>query len=195
MADRLFLSYRLLGYGAGNMVQHYEQLLRNFPFSKLSDNPRTLRIQAVTFGEPALYEESFASDVSLDTILPVIREYQAPDCAAIFEADWDLWQNDPDWQVKPARVELQCYGPAFVTEAEDQLRIDFGPDSYFLPDPELPDSPFMAQSNIRSLLTLVERLDAEFHVERRLLWTESGENFADRLAEAVKGEEPGPRLV
>jgi hypothetical protein len=195
MADRLFLSYRLLGYTASNMVRHYEKMLRTFPFSKLSDAPRTLRVHAVSFVEPALYEESFAPDVSLDTIVPVIREYLAPDCAAVLESDWDLWQHDSDWQVTPARVELQCFGPAFETDSDDHLRVDFGPDAYFMPDPALPDSLFMAQSNIRSLLTLVERLDVELSVDRRLLWTESGDNFADRLAAVVKGEQPGPRLV
>jgi hypothetical protein len=195
MADRLFLSYRLTGFTASNMVRHFERMLRPFPFSKLSDAPRTLRVHAVSFAEPALYEESFAPDVSLDTIVPVIREYLAPDCAATLESEWDLWQHDADWQLMPAKVELQCFGPSFETDSEDDLRIDFGPDSYFIPDPSMPDGAFMAQSNIRSLLTLVERLDAELQVERRLLWTESGENFADRLAAVVKGEHPGPRLV
>jgi len=195
MADRLFLSYRLLGYNENNMARHFEKMLRTFPLSKLSDAPRTLRVYAVSYVEPALYEESFDADVSLDTIMPVIKEYQAMDCAAIFESEWDLWQHNPEWQVAPAKVELQCFGPTFESDTDDHLRIDFGPDSYFIPDPAVPDSVFMAQSNIRSLLTLVERLDAELHVERRLLWTESGENFADRLAAVVKGEQPGPRPV
>jgi len=195
MADQLYLSYRLLGYTETNMLRHFEKMLRAFPFSKLSDGPRTLHVNAVSFVEPALYEESFAPDVSLDTIIPVIKEYQAPDCASVLESEWDLWQHEADWQVAPARVALQCFGPAFEVDGDDHLRIEFGVDSNFLPDPNLPDSAFMAQSNIRSLLTLVERLDAELNVERRLLWTESGENFADKLDAIVRGEQPGPRLV
>ena len=51
---------------------------------------------------------------------------------------------------------------------------------------DLPNYGFMAQSNIRSLLHLVHELDAAFPSAVRTLWTESGENFAQRLQEALE---------
>jgi hypothetical protein len=183
MADQLYLSYRLLGYTEGNMVRHFEKMLKAFPFSKLSRSPRTLRINAVSFTEPVLFEDALLPTADLAAILKLVREYQGADCATTLDAYWDLWQYEADWKLAPSRVSLVCLGPAFENDAGDHLRIDLGVDAAFLPDPELPNSAFMAQSNIRSLLTLVQSLDSELNVERRRLWTETGENFADKLAE------------
>jgi hypothetical protein len=44
----------------------------------------------------------------------------------------------------------------------------------------------MARSNIRSLLHLVRELDGALNAESRKLWTESGENFAERLQAALE---------
>ena len=65
------------------------------------------------------------------------------------------------------------------------LEIEFGIDANFLPQPELPDSPRMIESNIKSLLKLVHDLDDALPVETRLLWSESGENFSDKLHQAL----------
>jgi hypothetical protein len=35
MPDRLYLSYRLRGFTAQNMLRHFEKALRVFPFSRL----------------------------------------------------------------------------------------------------------------------------------------------------------------
>jgi hypothetical protein len=43
----------------------------------------------------------------------------------------------------------------------------------------------MTQSNIKSLLKLVHDLDDVLSVSKRRLWTESGENFAEKLQEAL----------
>ena len=48
----------------------------------------------------------------------------------------------------------------------------------------------MAQSNLRGLLRLAHELEGALPVEKRRLWSESGENFAARLEGAV-GEELG----
>jgi hypothetical protein len=65
------------------------------------------------------------------------------------------------------------------------LEIEFGIDANFLPQPDLPDSPHMIESNIKSLLKLVHDLDDALPVETRRLWSESGENFAEKLHQAL----------
>jgi hypothetical protein len=60
-------------------------------------------------------------------------------------------------------------------------------DANFLPQPELPNHLRMAQSNIRSLLKLTHDLDDALGGERRL-WSESGENFAEKLQRIIAGE-------
>jgi hypothetical protein len=47
------------------------------------------------------------------------------------------------------------------------------------------DSLKMGQSNLRSLLHLVNQLEATLPVEKRHLWSESGANFADLLKDMV----------
>jgi hypothetical protein len=118
--------------------------------------------------------------------------------------------ND-DWKIAPVRVALCCFGPefnqspsglqdpagarrtpviAFPDSADDAaigcaLEIEFGIDANFLPQPDLPDSPRMMESNIKSLLKLVHDLDDALPVETRRLWSESGENFAEKLHQAL----------
>jgi hypothetical protein len=82
-------------------------------------------------------------------------------------------------------VALCCFGPDFEHESDDQLRIEFGIDAHFLPQPELPNSLRMIQSNITSLLKLVHDLDDALPVDTRRLWSESGENFSDKLHQAL----------
>lgn len=185
MADQLFLSYRLRGYTESNMLRHYEKMLRRFPFSKLSQTGSTLTVYGVSWDEPALFEGQFADPPDIDAVLAAAREFAAADCAVQLETWWDLWRYDKDWKVEPTRVALHCFGPAFESVEDDHLRIDFGVDAIFLPQPDVPESAKLVQSNIRSLLHLAEDLDSVLLVERKRLWTESGENFAEQVRWAV----------
>ena len=195
VADRLYLSYRLRGFTESNMVRHFERMLRAFPFSRLATTGLVVRVQAVSASEPSLYEQAFDKDTDLDSIVRALREYMSADCAAEVDGYWDLWQYDREWRLAPSGVTLVCLGPAFERESDDHLRIDLGIDTLFLPQPDLPNHMFMAQSNIRSLLHLVADLDGALSGERRRLWTESGENFAEKAAALVDESRPGPRLV
>lgn len=181
MADRLSLSYQLRGFNGNNMIRHYERMLRVFPFSRLSAGASVLRINAVSEAEPPVFEKAFEDPPDLDQVLAAAKEFTTLDCSTQLESRWDLWQFDGDWALAPSRVVLACFGPAFESESGEHLRIDFGLDSQFLPQHDLPNSLFMARSNIRSLLHLVGELDRALTIESRRLSSESGENFAERL--------------
>ena len=185
MADQLYLSFWLRNFGEQNMLRHYEKLLRIFPYSKLAKNPTTLKIIAVSFEEPALLETAFTPPVDLDAVLAAAKEFAHVDCCYRLETFWDLWQHVDDWELAPARVTLCCFGPEFEHEDHGNLCIEFGIDTHFLPRPELPQSLRMVQSNIQSLLKLVHDLDDALPVEIRKLWTESGDNFSERLHQAL----------
>jgi hypothetical protein len=47
----------------------------------------------------------------------------------------------------------------------------------------------MSESNIKSLLKLAHDLDNALTSSRRRLWTETGENFAERLQRALEEAE------
>jgi hypothetical protein len=211
MADQLYLSYLLRNYSEQNMLRHYEKLLRLFPFSRLAQQASTFKIIAVDYSEPAVVEIPYAPPVPIDGVLAVARDFENADSCYRLETWWDLWQFDREWKLAPARVALCCFGPEFnqgtsgypgpeetqrrsltafphpgeATTAPGALEIEFGIDANFLPQPDLPDSRRMVQSNIKSLLKLVHDLDDALPVEARRLWSESGENFSEKLHQAL----------
>ena len=190
MADRLHLSYWIRGFQQNNMIRAYEKMLRLFPVSKLSRGQSTLRIHAISFQEPPVLEREFNDPLPMEDVIPLLREYSSPDAGYELETRWDLWQwENDDWSVQPTRASLRCFGPEFDADLGENLHVDFGLDSTFLPQPDIPGSFSLIQSNIRSLLKLVHDLDNAFLVEKRSLWSESGGNFAQRLQSALQDED------
>jgi hypothetical protein len=185
--DQLYLSYWIRDFTDKNTLRQFEKLVRKFPFSQLGPGISMLRIQAIEYAEPPLLEEAFTEMPEIDTVLKLAKEFENADCAYEIEGAWDLWQFEDDWKLKPAAVSLACYGPAFANELGDNLRLDLGRDELFLPAPDIPGSARTVQSNIRSLLRLAHDLDDCFAVKQRRLWTESGENFIERLQQLMGG--------
>ena len=186
MADQLYLSYKLRNFSARDMLRHYEKMLRIFPFSRLARQASTFKVLAVDYNEPPLVEIPYPPPVPVDAALAVAKDFENPDAAYRLESWWDLWQFiGDDWKLSPSRVALCCFGLEFEHEGGDDLTVEFGIDAHFLPQPDLPNSLRMVQSNIKSLLKLVHDLDNALPVETRRLWSESGENFAEKLQEAL----------
>lgn len=185
MADQLYLSYQLRNFDEQTMLRYYEKALRLFPFSRLARQPSTFKVIALNFNEPPVLEIPY-SPVPVNGILATAKDFQNADACYRLETWWDLWQFvDGDWRLTPSRAALNCSGPEFERVNEEDLSIEFGIDAHFLPQPHRPDSVRMIQSNIKSLLKLVHDLDDALPVESRLLWSESGENFAEKLHQAL----------
>ena len=188
VTDQLFLSIWLSRHARPERLRYFEKLLRGFPFSQREQPQSSVTIQAVSSTEPPLLERPMNGPLHLDAVIPIFRDYQGDDVAYMVDAWWDLWQFDRDWVLRPARVALSCFGPEFESGTErlereqEDLRVDFGVDSSFLPNDDIPGSAKLIESNIKSLLRLVHELEQTLPVEARRLETESGENFADRLA-------------
>jgi hypothetical protein len=188
--DRLYFSCRLKEATPASSLREFGKLMAAFPFSKLAKRGPVLRVYAVALSEPPLIEREFP--VSDDTagiradILSAATEFLQSDCAAEIESFWDLWQYDGnEWKLQPAPVMLGCYGADFENDQTDHLRIEFGPDSYFLPVPGIEGSLRMGQSNLKSLLKLVGDLERGLDLESRKVWSESGANFAEVLKQAL----------
>jgi hypothetical protein len=186
MADQLYLSYQLRNFSAQNMLRYYEKLLRTFPFSQLARQASTFKVLAVDYNEPPLVEIPYPPPPPIEAVLAVAKDFENPDAAYRLESWWDLWQFiDKEWKLAPSRVALCCFGLEFEHEGGDHLTVEFGIDAHFLPQPDLPNSVRMVQSNIKSLLKLVHDLDDGLPEETRRLWSESGENFSEKLQQAL----------
>jgi len=186
MADRLYLSYMLNGFSGMNMLRHYEKLLRLFPYSRLMLGASVFKIIPIAYSEPARIEESYAMPEGIEPMLATAKEFLNSDSCYRLETWWDLWQYEAgEWKLTPARAALVCYGPEFQ-DAEGNLEIEFGIENLFLPQAGLPNNINMAQSNIKSLLKLVHDADDALSVKQRRLWSEGGENFAERVQLALR---------
>ncbi len=191
MADQLSLSIWLERPFQTSRLPQFEKLLRLFPFSQREQPESLISIQAVAATEPPLLERPINGPPDIDDVVATLRDYQGEDVAYHLESWWDLWHFETDWELRPTRVLLSCFAPEFDNGTErssaeqEDLRIEFGLDSHFLPRNDAPGSTKMIESNIRSLLRLVHELDLTLAVAKRKLETESGENFADRLQEVL----------
>jgi hypothetical protein len=187
VTDQLFLSIWLNRERRRDRVRLFEKALRSFPFSQREQPQSVVSIQAVSTAEPPLLERPLNGPLDIDAVVQIFRDYEGEDIAYVVEGWWDLWQFDRDWELRPARVVLSCFGPEFdngtekITAQQEDLRIDFGVDSNFLPRTDVAGSAKLIESNIKSLLRVVHELEQLLPVETRRLETESGENFADRL--------------
>lgn len=189
MADQLYLSYWLSGFRDEALLRGYMKMLNLFPFSRLARQTSLFRIGAVDSTVPPVFERVFEPPFDPNQVIESAREFLNPDNALELESWWDLWQwneEQEDWKLSPSRATLIVYGPEFDRGLDESARIDFGVDSNFLPQPELPNYLRMAQSNIRSLLKLTHDMDDALGGERKL-WTESGENFAEKLQRIIAG--------
>jgi hypothetical protein len=184
MADQLYLSFWVRGYSEGNMLGHFERLLGAFPFSA-AQPVSILRVYAIEFTEPPQFELSFDGKPGAGEIVRAASQFLNADSAYLVSGFWDLWQRESGWQLTPTGVVLGCRGPAFENEVGDHLRIELGLDTQFLPEPGRSLVETRVKSNIQSVLRLSRELEATLQVEKRRLWTESGENFADRLRDVL----------
>lgn len=190
MTDQLFLTLWLDRHSRAKRLSHFEKLLRLFPFSQRDQPQSTISIHAVDSAQPPLLEQPVNGPLDPSEVMETLHDYEGDDLAYRVESWWDLWQfEDGEAKLGPTRVALCCLGPEFddgagsgqAASAQEDLRIDFGVDSRFLPSAEFPGSATLIESNIKSLLRLVHEVESVLPVARRKLETESGENFADRL--------------
>jgi hypothetical protein len=192
VTDQLHLSLWLDRNGKANRLRQFEKLLRIFPFSQREQQPQSvISILAVDSTEPPLLERPANGPLDVDDVLTVLLDYRGDDVAYEIESWWDLWTFDRDWNLTPARVLLSCFGPEFdngtdqAAGNQEDLRIDFGVDTHYIPDAEIPGGGKLIESNIKGLLRLVHELDSSLDLRKRQLQTESGENFAERLQQAL----------
>jgi len=185
MSDRLYFSCGVRGLSDSSMLRHFQKLLEQFPFSKLSARGPLLRVYVIEHAEPPVIERQFEPGASPAELIAAAREFAQADCCVEIDASWDLLQYHGEWKLAPAPVTLACFGARFESDQAGECCIDFGLDSLFLPDPSVEGSLRVGPSNLRSLLHLVGEIEQALPLESRQLWSESGTNFAEVLTQTL----------
>ncbi|MFZ5928338.1 MAG: hypothetical protein ACOYX1_12915 [Acidobacteriota bacterium] len=179
MHDPLFLSLWLKNFAPVGLPLYLKKAVAVFPQSRLLPGG-VFRIIPLAFREAPLLEEQYDGDLDPQAAASRVQEHLHDDIAIQVEMRWDIYQWTGEWALKPSRVYLEIFGPQFEAPLGEHLRLDLGPQRLYLPEPSS-DALRPVQSNIRSVLHLATDLENELIAERRLLWTEDEENFAERL--------------
>ena len=151
--------------------------------------------------EPPELPSSAVHAMEVAQVAAIAAEFLHEDYAYEAELNWDVWCGWEgtaldQWERRPMPVTISCLGPAFEREDGQEsgnLLINFGPESVLFPD-ENPaaDSEELLEGvagscyrdNIEQMLAYVHRIEARLPVTRRLLWSASGEDLAERIRAA-----------
>ena len=175
MPDHLHLSFWLKSASPLLMTATLKKIVAEFPFSKFRPDV-TLRVLALDFAEAPLFERLYTDPSEIEE-----PEFMHRDTACQLEAWWELWRWEDDWNLQASPVCVDVYGPGFDSPCGEHVKIDLGEESLFLVPEEADAGLRPVQSNLQSVLHLMRDLELVLAVEKRLLWSDSGEDFAAKL--------------
>lgn len=189
MPDSLNLSLWFPDFSGPAMLPHVMAVLQQFPFSAERPGITYLSVQPVSWNEASVLERRFTPGIEPAQAVLVAADLIHDDYAYVFDAYWDLWMPEDsgrEWRLLPSLVKFIVQGEEFDDAAQQQtghIQTDFGPDAPFLQENiELTDE---AQTKVReNLARLVEftvKAEKNTRARGRLLWSESGENLAQKL--------------
>ncbi len=202
MADHFYLSLWLKQHDDETMFDRFRVLLESFPYSRMKPLVRGLRVYPLDWGEQPALEENFPEGVVPETVVALASQVTHADYAYEVSAYWDLWTfvkngGPAGWKLAPHAVRAVCYGTEFEEGRTDRgdLEIDFGLDTPFRADQQAPDAEARTlardyrerlQENIRMLLDFIRDVTGKLPTEKKLLWCESGENFAEMIKQSFR---------
>lgn len=197
MADRFYLSLWLKEQEEARMLERFRVLLEAFPYSELRPRVQALRVHPLNWTEPPVVDQTFREGAEIGDVLALAAEFLHVDYSYQASMFWDLWVFQTNggaaaWRRAARSVTLLCHGPDFEDGQTERghLEVDFGLDTPFRADQDIPDAQARMltgdyrrrlQENLRKLMDFVHQLENRLPVEKRLLWTESGENFAEMM--------------
>jgi hypothetical protein len=196
MADRLYLSLWFPNFRLPALAPAIVSVLKQF-----SGEGGTLRVHAVaaypvSWNEAPfyqrIYEETEVRESAPEQAVAEATEILHDDFAYEFEFKWDLWLAetvgglDPTWKQQPVMVHVVGFGPHFDEGAYEQngeVRVDFGLDTPFLLEEiELDQvAEEYVKRNVQKLVEVTNAIQENCGISSRLLWSDSGENLAQKL--------------
>jgi hypothetical protein len=196
MADQLYLSLWFPNFRLDALPDALVSVIRQFDGVGASSRVRAAAVYPISWNEAPVYQRIYDADESEQAIpelaVSAATELLHDDFAYEFELRWDLWTPetegglDPVWKKQPNLVRVVGFGPEFDEGAYEQnghLRVDFGLDTSFLQE-DVDLDPITAQKvheNVQLIVNLTNLIQENCGISSRLLWSESGENLAQKL--------------
>jgi hypothetical protein len=188
MADPLFLSLWFPNFKLEEMLPRALGAIRQFPFSAHQPGITYIAVQPVSWNEPTISEQRFNPGTTPEEAVLIASDLLHEDYAYVFEAYWDLWVSAPDSQssLQPVLVRFLVHGADFdegTSKQQGDIQIDFGLDSHFLQDQiQLThEAEERVRANVQKLVDFINKVQQHSGANARLLWSESEENFAQKL--------------
>jgi hypothetical protein len=189
MPDPLFLSLWFPSFDVEDMLPNALAVMRQFPFSSHRPGINHIAIHPVSREEATIFEQRYVPGIPPEQAVLVASDLLHDDYAYAFDADWDLWmfeQNGQEWIQQPSRATFFVRSPEFDEEAyqrEGHIQIDLGLDAPFLQEEVLltTEAEQRVRANVAKLVDFSSKIEKNSGASTRLLWSESEENFAQKL--------------
>ncbi|HVJ07757.1 MAG TPA: hypothetical protein VM554_05195 [Acidisarcina sp.] len=194
MADQIYLSLWFPNFRLDALAPAIISVLKQFPLVGGASTVSASAVYPISWNEAPVFQHIFVDSegAGFPEAVAEAIDLLHDDFAYEFEIKWDLWTPvaegglDMMWRKEPAVVRVVGFGPEFDEGAYEQnghIRVDLGLDSYFLhEDVELdPEGAEYVKRNVAQLVELTNAIQANCGISSRLLWSESGENLAQKL--------------
>jgi hypothetical protein len=194
MADQIYLSLWFSNFRLEALAPAVVSVLNQFPLVGGASVVSASAAYPISWNETPAFQRIFVDpeEAGFEAAVTEAMELLHDDFAYEFEVKWDLWapvaEGDLDvlWKKEPHIARVVGFGPEFDEGAYEQnghVRVDFGLDTFFLhEDVELdPEGAEYVKRNVTMLVDLTNAIQANCGISSRLLWSESGENLAQKL--------------
>ncbi len=210
MADRLYLSLWYPNFRLESLPAALNCVMAQFARVGGQKHVYSAAAYPLSWNEAPVYERLYVVSPQAEdndaafapNAIAEATEQLHDDMAYEFELRWPLWSPelplvdegvtlDPIWKQQPSAVRVVGYGPQFDDAGFEQnghVRVDFGLDSPFLLEEVAldPIATQRVQQNIEMLLAFTLSIEKHCGISSRLLWTESGEPFAQKLIDRLQ---------
>jgi hypothetical protein len=196
MADRLYLSLWFPNFRLPALAPAIVSVVKQFGGPGHVPRVHTASAYPISWNETPfyqrIYEEDEVRESAPEQAVALATEILHDDFAYEFELKWDLWMAqtvgglDPTWKQEPVIVRVVGFAPQFdegAYEQNGQVRVDFGLDTPFLLE-EIELDQVGAEHvkrNVQKLVEVTNRIQENCGISSRLLWSDSGENLAQKL--------------
>jgi hypothetical protein len=196
MADRLYLSLWFPNFRLPALAPALVSVMKQFSGAGRAPRVHAAAAYPISWNEPPvyqrIYEEDEVQESAPEQAVAEATQILHDDFAYEFEFEWDLWLAetvgglDPVWKQEPVMMHVVGFGPQFDEEAYQQnghIRVDFGLDKPFLLEEMELDKvgAEYVKRNVQKLVEVTNGIQANCGISSRLLWSDSGENLAQKL--------------